>query len=159
MIPVSEFRDHLEARAHDIRDVEIWVGSRWPYTHDRILRDARVWYGDGPRDYQVVWANEVSDGASVPWGIRNTFPTHTGPTWVPALMHDHYYRTGRVFRNGIWLTGMDAKREADRRFHRAMLIYGAPRWRAWCMYRAVSLFGGPAWRENRKNDPTPQPED
>lgn len=155
MISVFEYPTVEAAREADLAR-PIVVSSAWPYWIDRVEQDCRVWYGDGWGDYQVLRRGMLSDGASVPWFFRRLFPTHTGAHWAPALMHDGYYGSGRLFcrAQNAWLTGRPAKREADRRFYRAMLIYRTPRWRAWCMYQAVRWFGGPAWNANRKNDPT-----
>ena len=79
----------------------------------------------------------VSDGASIPIGLRNLF-SRFGKHSDAAILHDWLYHTGELPR-----------KEADRIFRAHMKLLGV-KWRAYAMWAGVAMFGGWSWRSHRK---------
>lgn len=79
----------------------------------------------------------VTDGASIPLGLRWLFP-HGGAKFPPAVMHDYCYRTACV-----------SKHTADLKFYKALLENGVSEIRAKLMFLAVYYCGFPSWEKYR----------
>jgi hypothetical protein len=84
----------------------------------------------------IIPAGFVFDGASIPWGMRNTFnPTDTR-YMAAALIHDYLYEAEiypRLANDAVFLAAM---------------IYSGqvPRWKYNMMYAAVVIGGGWSYR-------------
>ena len=93
----------------------------------------------------VIPAGTITNYASTPWGVRNTFP-QGGPWKWAATLHD-------AASHGDVLTEAGGrvhlvKRVTDRLFYEAMNVppgNAAPRWQRWLMYRLVVLWGSGAY--------------
>lgn len=107
----------------------------------------RVGSEDSP-EVIVVPAGAETDFASIPFGLRNTFPP-LGPWARPAIIHDFLYRTQGtgIFEGVRWIKRpVDyGRKEADGIFLEAMEVVGVPAWRRSIMYRAVRLGGASGW--------------
>ncbi len=75
----------------------------------------------------VIPKGFVTDGASIPWGMRNTF-NPVGIGMVAFIAHDHRC-DNRVPR-----------KEANKLFHRDLLDCGVSRIRARMMYMGVEAY-------------------
>ena len=93
----------------------------------------------------VIPTGTITNYASVPWGVRNTFP-QGGPWKWAATLHD-------AASHGDVLTEAGGrvhlvKRVTDRLFYEAMNVPPCdqvPRWQRWLMYKLVVLFGSGAY--------------
>jgi len=85
----------------------------------------------------IVPAGFITDGASIPRGLRWLFP-HGGRKFVAAVVHDYLYRN----KAGTRL-------EADELFFRLMIHNGVPTWRAQMLFMGVRLGGWLTWQRKR----------
>ena len=88
----------------------------------------------------AVPAGSSTDFASIP-DMANWLVPKLGKYNLPAVLHDHFYKTG--------LVGKDL---ADRIFLAAMKAAGVKWWRRELMFVAVRYGGWPAWWAHRKAD-------
>lgn len=90
----------------------------------------------------------VTDFASIPLGLHNSFPP-LGLWARPAIIHDFLYATKGTgaYRTRRWINRpVDYTRpEADAIFKEAMKVVGVPPWRREVMYRAVRWGGENGW--------------
>ena len=86
-----------------------------------------------------VPAGFISDGYSVPWLFRRTFPRF-GRGVEAAVAHDYLYAT----------QSLCTKKEADKVLLDRMEDLGVMGWKKRLIYRAVMFFGSKAWRDNKK---------
>jgi hypothetical protein len=115
----------------------------------RLLEPLEYRVGSENSDERIVVpAGATTDFASIPWGLRNTFPP-LGAWARPAIIHDFLYETrGSGVLDGVrWISRpVDYTRaDADAIFLEAMEVVGVPTWRRTVMYRAVRLGGGGGW--------------
>ena len=82
----------------------------------------------------------ITDGASIPLGLRWLFP-HGGRKFFGAVVHDYCYRTGCVSR-----------KRADTIFLEAMLENNVSSLEANTIYRAVRMFGALSYKKVRITD-------
>ena len=104
-----------------------------PTDKDRnwIVLESITFYGiTVPRDF-------VSDGASIPIGLRWRFP-HGGRKFYAAVVHDYCYRTGILSRE-----------IADKFFLKAMRINGVSSRDAKLMYWAVRVAGSSSYKGDK----------
>ena len=131
------------------------VGSMLPL--DRTRKGRALFELTDPYDFEckvdgvnyrlVVPAGFETDGASIPWGLRNLFPPN-GPHTPAAVIHDYLYRfRGRNEDEVYLIAGHRTERRevADRIFKEAMRVRNVPGWRRDWMYRAVRWFGAQGW--------------
>ena len=82
----------------------------------------------------------VTDGASIPIGLRWYFP-HGGAKFPASVMHDFLYKTAPC-----------TQLQADKVFYNMMIENGVGKFRAKLMFQALRLFGRFAWNKHRSND-------
>ncbi|WP_372713223.1 DUF1353 domain-containing protein [Ilyobacter sp.] len=70
-----------------------------------------------------------TDGASSPWWAKWLFPSVGEKYTTPSVLHDWWFKEKIGFR------------KANRRFYRAMRIWGVDKKTAKLFYRAVTLLG------------------
>ena len=85
----------------------------------------------------IVPEGFVTDGASVPIGLRWRFP-HGGRKFAAAVAHDYAYQTGVCNRA-----------QADRLFYKLMIENGVGKHDANLLYWGVKLFGWIVWNKRR----------
>jgi hypothetical protein len=107
---------------------------------DRVVRKAwGLWATTSPAYVRGILIPEgfVTDGASVPRGLRWLFSRVGAAHQVAALLHDYLYA-------GQFTT----RREADRLYYRVCKDVGVGGVAAGLMFVALYLFGGVAWFNN-----------
>lgn len=107
----------------------------------RLLEPLRYHVGaEDSLEVIIVPAGFVTDFASIPMGLRNTFPP-LGPWARAAILHDFLYDQGGQLPGKSY-----SRAEADGIFREAMQVLKVPAWRREVMYRAVRLGGKSGWK-------------
>ena len=76
----------------------------------------------------LVPAGFITDGASIPYGMRDTF-NPMGKPFPAAILHDH-----KCKRNDY------SRKQADKELYRDLQSCGVNKRRAWLMYAAVRAY-------------------
>jgi hypothetical protein len=102
-----------------MKDIELkQIGKNmWEVIESFTYKDTTV-----PKGFET-------DGASSPWWVKWKFPSIGEKYTTPSVFHDWWFNEKIGFR------------KANRRYYRAMRVWGVDKETAKLFYKAVSLFG------------------
>lgn len=102
----------------------------------------------------IIPAHFIFDGASIPWGFRNTL-SPTGYLFLAGLVHDFIYKYAFVWmKYGVNISREDQSREsADKLFSDvAMRIFMGEKVWTKIALKALRWWGFISWKRHRKAD-------